>query len=68
MYEIITVAYHTETLEELVVYRALYDDPNYGLRACWVRPLKMFAEKIEHEGKSVLRFAPTRPEDPNKSG
>ena len=41
----------SETLEEMVVYRALYDD------AClWVRPAKMFFETIERDGKNVKRF------------
>ena len=47
MYEVIGVAYHSETLEELVVYRALYDSPDFGPNALWVRPKKMFLEMIE---------------------
>ena len=50
-YEVIGVAKHSETEEDLVVYRALYGD--FGL---WVRPAKMFREKIEIEGKLVFRF------------
>ena len=50
-YEVIGVAKHSETEEDLVVYRALYGD--FGL---WVRPAKMFREKIEIEGKFVFRF------------
>ena len=50
-YEVIGVAKHSETLEELVVYRALYGDNNL-----WVRPLKMFLEIVEIEGKKVSRF------------
>lgn len=50
-YEVIGIARHSETFEELVVYRALYDDFNL-----WVRPLKMFLEKVEANGKKVLRF------------
>ena len=50
-YEVIGVAKHSETLEEVVVYRALYGE--FGL---WVRPKKMFEETIEVDGKKVLRF------------
>lgn len=50
-YEVLGVAKHSETLEELVVYRALYDEG--GL---WVRPLEMFAEEVEVNGKKVPRF------------
>lgn len=50
-YEVIGVATHSETLEELVVYKALYGD--YGL---WVRPLKMFLEDVEVNGKIIKRF------------
>jgi hypothetical protein len=50
-YQVIGVAKHSETEEDLVVYRALYGE--FGL---WVRPEKMFREKIEIEGKLVYRF------------
>ena len=50
-YEVIGVARHSETLEELVVYRALYGD-----RGLWVRPLKMFIEEVGINGKKVPRF------------
>jgi cyclomaltodextrinase / maltogenic alpha-amylase / neopullulanase len=50
-YEVIGVAKHSETLEDLVVYRALYG--NCGL---WVRPLKMFTEEVEIDGKKIPRF------------
>ena len=50
-YRVMEVAQHSETLEHLVVYRALYGE--FGL---WVRPLAMFAETIEFEGKQVERF------------
>jgi hypothetical protein len=50
-YTVIGVARHSETGEELVVYRKEYDD--HGL---WVRPLAMFLENIEVNGKTIPRF------------
>lgn len=50
-YEVIDVARHSETMEELVVYRALY-----GERGLWVRPLVMFAEAVEVAGRKLPRF------------
>ena len=44
-------AKYTETLEEMVVYRALY-----GEGGLWVRPAKMFFETIERDGKTMKRF------------
>ncbi len=49
LYEIIGVARHSETLEELVVYLDHKKD-------LWVRPLEMFLENVEIEGKCVPRF------------
>jgi hypothetical protein len=51
LYEVIGVARHSETEEEVVVYRTLYGD--YSL---WVRPLAMFTETIEWDGRTVPRF------------
>ena len=50
-YEILGVARHSETEEELVVYRALYGD--FGL---WVRPVSMWNETVERDGKTFRRF------------
>lgn len=50
-YEVIDVARHSESLENMVVYRALYGD--FGL---WIRPLKMFCEDVEVNGKIQKRF------------
>lgn len=50
-YEVIGVATHSETLEQLVVYRKLYDD-----HSLWVRPYDMFVEEVEVDGKRVKRF------------
>ncbi len=56
LYEVIDLAHHSETLEELVVYRALYDSPEFGKNALWVRPVKMFLEKVEVDGQKMPRF------------
>ncbi len=50
-YEVLGVAKHSETLEEMVVYKALY-----GEGGLWARPLKMFLEEVEVEGQKILRF------------
>jgi hypothetical protein len=52
-YRVIGVAKHSETLEDLVVYKALYKNPESKL---WVRPKKMFSEKVKINGKMILRF------------
>lgn len=52
-YEVIGTARHSETLEELVVYRALYGDG--GL---WVRPAAMWTETVERDGYRGPRFVP----------
>jgi len=55
-YEVLSIAYHSETEEKMVVYRALYDSEKYEENAIWVRPLKMFLEDVELDGVKVLRF------------
>ena len=50
-YRVLAVAKHSETLEEMVVYQQLY-----GEEGVWVRPLGMFLEMVEVEGKTVPRF------------
>lgn len=50
-YEVLGVARHSETEDELVVYRALYGD--FGL---WVRPVSMWNETVERDGKTFRRF------------
>lgn len=55
-YMVMGVAHHSETLEEMVIYKALYESPEYGRDAIWVRPAKMFLEKVMVGGKRVPRF------------
>jgi len=55
-YEVIGVAHHSETLEELVVYRALYNSEEFGPNALWVRPKKMFLENVIRDNKEMPRF------------
>lgn len=50
-YEVLGTAKHSETLEEMVVYRALY-----GERGLWVRPAAMWNETVERDGKTCRRF------------
>lgn len=50
-YQVIGVARHSETEELLVVYR-----PLYGERGLWVRPLTMFTETLERDGREQPRF------------
>ncbi|MBU2972297.1 DUF1653 domain-containing protein [Pseudoalteromonas sp. C2R02] len=51
-YQVLHVAKHSETQELLVVYQ-----PEYGDKGIWVRPLTMFDETIERDGKSFKRFS-----------
>ena len=50
-YEVIAVAKDSETLEDMVVYRALYGEHGY-----WVRPLAMFCETVTVDGQTMPRF------------
>jgi len=50
-YEVIGLSKHSETLEDMVIYKALY-----GERSTWVRPLSMWGNPIEIDGKTVKRF------------
>ncbi|WP_454829048.1 DUF1653 domain-containing protein [Pseudoxanthomonas wuyuanensis] len=56
-YEVVAVARHSETLDLVVVYKALYGDG--GL---WVRPYAMFCEDVVVDGRPVRRFAPIEPD------
>lgn len=51
-YNVIDVARHSENQQKLVIYQALYGD-----KGIWVRPLSMFTEQVERDGKTIDRFA-----------
>ena len=53
LYRVLHIAKHTETLEDMVVYQAMYGD-----RDIWVRPKAMFEEEIERDGKTFRPFEP----------
>ena len=65
MYEVIGIARHSETVEEMVIYKALYDSAEFGKNTVWVRPFKMFEEEIEREGKKIRRFEYLGPKQNN---
>ena len=50
-YEVIGIAKHSETLEELVIYKA-----RYGNKELWARPLSIFTESVEVNGERIPRF------------
>ena len=50
-YEVIAIAHHSETLEDMVVYKALYGEGDL-----WVRPASMWNDIVIKDGKKVLRF------------
>lgn len=52
-YRVLGIAKHSETLEDLVLYECLHFNETSKL---WVRPLKMFTEEVEVNGKKVPRF------------
>ena len=57
-YEIMAIGMLTEseTLEQCVVYKSLYDDPKFGKNPIWIRPLTMFIEEVAINGVLMPRF------------
>ena len=61
VYRVLHIAKHSETLEDIVVYQAMY-----GERGIWVRPKAMFEEVIERDGLTYRRFSPISAEEAEK--
>ena len=62
IYKVLHIAKHSETLEDIVVYQAMY-----GEQGIWVRPKSMFEEVIERDGKTFRRFSPISKEEAEAS-
>lgn len=56
LYEVMGSALHSETHEEMVIYKALFHCNKFGHNQIWVRPKKMFSEYVIHDGHNVQRF------------
>ena len=55
-YEVLGIVRHSETLEELVLYKALYESEDFGKDALWARPKEMFFENVIIDGEEKPRF------------
>ncbi len=55
LYEVLGIALHSETLEKMVIYKALYES-EFGKNVIFARPLKMFKENVLINGKKIPRF------------
>jgi len=55
-YEVLGLARHSETMEDLIVYKALYET-EFGANSLWVRPKSMFLETVHVDGQIKRRFA-----------
>jgi hypothetical protein len=54
--EVIGIAHHSETQEEMVIYKCLYNAKDFGEGSLWARPKKMFLDTVERDGKRMKRF------------
>ncbi len=55
-YKIMAIGHGSEDLRQYVVYQGLYNDPKFGDQPIWIRPLEMFVEVIDYNGKKTQRF------------
>jgi len=51
VYELLFIAKHSETMEDMVIYRSINDESKI-----WARPISMWGETVEYQGKTVARF------------
>lgn len=56
LYELIDIVRHSETLEEMVLYKPLYISKDFPETKMWVRPAKMFIEDVIIDNKKIPRF------------
>lgn len=56
LYEVLGIAFHSESEEELVIYKMLYTTEKHPEGTLWARPKEMFLEEIIFEGKAIPRF------------
>jgi hypothetical protein len=55
-YKLLGIVRHSETLEEMILYRPLYKSKDFGKKTEWVRPKEMFFENVTVDGQEVPRF------------
>lgn len=55
-YDVIGIAKDCENLNDIVIYKSLYDSPEFKKGTLWTRPLKNFIETIDRDGKTFKRF------------
>ncbi len=56
VYKVIGTAYHSETLEPMVIYQGQYSSPKFGDHPIFVRPMKMFLESVKIDKTEIPRF------------
>ena len=55
-YEVLGVGKNTETMEDFVIYKSLYNSPDYPKGTFWIRPKEIFFEQVEVKGQKIPRF------------
>lgn len=55
-YRVLGIGFHSETLEKLVFYQALYESEDFGKDVLWARPIEMFLGNVTINGTEVPRF------------